>query len=212
VNKTLDQQNLETTVSQRGKPSTDSFSRLLKWLDGDMDSHGLKYEEMRRRLISYFDRKDCGSPDDLADETLNRVMKWLEQAGKDYDSEPAKICYNTARFVFHEYLRRPDREHENLEEVSTTLQLSGEPRQAMAIEEEQWAKERRLGCLDRCAQQLATDDRDLIVRYYHGEQRVKLNNRKALAAERKITANALSIKACRIRDKLRGCVTGCLSK
>src|SRR5581483_6764646 len=80
---------------------------LLGWLDGGADSQGQKYEEMRRKLVAYFDRKDCRSPDDLADETFNRVIKWLEEQGRDYDPEPAKICYNTARFVFHEYLRRP---------------------------------------------------------------------------------------------------------
>ena len=28
---------------------------------------------MRRRLVAYFDRKNCIAPDDLADETMSRV-------------------------------------------------------------------------------------------------------------------------------------------
>ena len=63
---------------------------------------------------------------------------------------------------------------------------------------------------EQCSAKLPTEDREMIVRYYYGEQRVKLNNRKALAAERGMTANALSIKACRVRDKLRACVTECV--
>lgn len=197
-------------VSPHWRPTPQSFARLLRWLDGGADSQGQKYEEMRRRLVAYFDRKECLSPDELTDETLNRVMKWLEQSGKDNDPEPAKICYNTARFVFHEYLRRPEREAEEFDEMPTGRQPAEDPRAASLLTEEQEEKEKRLNCLESCAQKLPDDDRDLIVRYYYGEQRVKLDNRKALAAERGMTPNALSIKACRIRDRLRDCVTKCV--
>lgn len=191
--------------------SAESFARLLRWLDGDGgDSQGQKYEEMRQRLVTFFDRKNCSSPDDLADETLNRVMKWLEQTGKDTDDEPAKICYNTARFVFHESLRRPEQMQNDLDAVPALRQPIEDPRVTAGLTEEQEAKEQRLGCLEKCAAKLPGDDRELIVRYYYGEQRTKLDNRKVLAAERGMTANALNIKACRIRDKLRQCVTECL--
>ena len=191
----------------------ESLARLLNWLDGgptNADSQGQKYEEMRQRLVTYFDRKNCRTPDELADETLNRVMKWLEQNRKEEDAEPAKICYNTARFVFHEYLRRPEHAQDDLAELSVASQPAEYPRVTSALNEEEAAKENRLGCLEQCSAKLPTEDREMIVRYYYGEQRVKLNNRKALAAERGMTANALSIKACRVRDKLRACVTECV--
>ncbi len=90
---------------KKGRGATKpSFDRLLNWLDKGVDSNGQKYEEMRWRLIEYFDRRQCQSPDKLADETFDRVMKWLEKQNRDYDSEPAKICYQTAKYVFHEYL------------------------------------------------------------------------------------------------------------
>src|SRR5215470_5993912 len=54
--------------------SESSFARFLEWLDEGEDSQGQKYLDMRRRLVTYFDRKNCLAPDDLADETLNRVM------------------------------------------------------------------------------------------------------------------------------------------
>jgi len=188
----------------------ESFARLLRWLDGGTDSQGQKYEEMRQRLVTYFDRKNCRTPDELADETLNRVMKWVEQNRKDADAEPAKICYNTARFVFHEYLRRPEHTQDELDETPLAKQPAEDPRVTAGLTEEQEEKEKRLGCLERCSAKLPTDDRELIVRYYHGEQRAKLDNRKTLAAERGMTANALNIKACRVRDKLRSCVTDCV--
>ena len=187
-----------------------AFHRLLNWLDQGTDSGGQKYLEMRRRLISFFDRKNCVSPDELADETLNRVMQWLEEKDKNYDPVPAKICYQTASFVFHEYLRRSDREQDSLDQLPITREPFVDPHRGATPEEEQAEKERHLACLEKCSQKLPTSDRDLIIRYYVGEQRVKLENRKALAAERHLTANALSIKACRIREKLRACVTECV--
>ena len=46
-----------------------ALARLLEWLDEGTDSGGERFLEMRRRLVSYFDRKNCLEADDLADET-----------------------------------------------------------------------------------------------------------------------------------------------
>ncbi len=89
------------------------FSRLLEWLDdGGADSKGEAYLEMRRRLVSYFDRRNRPSPDELADETLNRIARTLEQDGAIAVRPPARYCYVTARFVFLEDVRK--REHANV--------------------------------------------------------------------------------------------------
>jgi len=52
----------------------DAFDQLLQWLDQGTSSSGESYLEMRRRLVAYFNRKHCPAPDELADETLNRVV------------------------------------------------------------------------------------------------------------------------------------------
>ncbi len=196
------------TQPRQWTATPDSLRRLLHWLDGGVDSQGQKYEEMRQRLVTFFDRKNCPYPDELADETLTRVMKWLDQNRKELDAEPAKICYNTARFVWHEYLRRP--EHDELDALPVALQPVEDPRVTAGLTEAQEVQERRLECLENCFAKLAAEERELIVRYYYGEQRAKRENRKALAAERGMTANALMIKASRVRDKLRNCMRECL--
>src|SRR6185503_18383044 len=76
-----------------------AFSRLLDWLDDGVDSQGETYLEMRRRLVSYFDRRNRPFPDDLADETLNRVSRTLEESGSIAVRPPARFCYVIARFV-----------------------------------------------------------------------------------------------------------------
>jgi len=68
----------------------EEFQRFLSWLDEGVDSGGERYVEMRRRLVSYFGRKRCLSPDDLADETLTRVARKLEEQGSITDSPPAR--------------------------------------------------------------------------------------------------------------------------
>src|SRR5687768_6794611 len=83
-----------------------SFRKLLIWLDEGKDSGGHSYLEIRLRLVQYFDRKNCASPDELADETLNRVARRLEEEGSIVSDAPAHYCYIIARYVFLESLRR----------------------------------------------------------------------------------------------------------
>src|ERR1044072_6294884 len=83
-----------------------AFHDLLNWLDEGNNSEGQKYLAMRSRLVSYFNRKHCLEPEELADETLNRVARRLnEENAVDSDTPAAKYCYIVARFVFLEYLR-----------------------------------------------------------------------------------------------------------
>ena len=69
----------ETKLKKDWSLTPGAFHRLLTWLDEGADSEGQKYLEMRRRLVAYFDRKNCPAPDELADETLNRVARRLEE-------------------------------------------------------------------------------------------------------------------------------------
>ena len=92
------------------------FERLLEWLDDGTESHGERYLEMRRRLVWYFDRRNRPAADELADETLNRVARTLEQTGAIATRPPARYCYVIARFVLFEDLRR-ERRHVALDET-----------------------------------------------------------------------------------------------
>src|SRR5215469_1637313 len=83
-----------------------AFGRLLEWLDEGEDSKGERYLEVRRRLRLYFDRKNCLSPDDLTDETLNRIARKLEEKGSTTDVSALHYCYIVAKYVFLENLRQ----------------------------------------------------------------------------------------------------------
>lgn len=187
-----------------------SFRRFLTWLDEGGDSGAERYLEMRRRLVAYFERKRCDSPDDLADETLNRVSRRLEEEGAIVDASPAHYCYIVAKFVFLEYLRDAER-HRSTIAVVTGAQ-DARPGDVHGALNEHARDDRRHLCLERCLGRLTAADRQLILEYYRGEQRAKIEHRRTLAARLAISPNALSVRACRVRDKLESCVKTCVER
>jgi DNA-directed RNA polymerase specialized sigma24 family protein len=191
-------------LKQNWAPTQETFRKFLHWLDEGVDSGGERYLEMRRRLAFYFDRKNCLSPDELADETLNRVARKVEEKGAISGLSPAHYCYIVARFVFLEHLR----EHRDtaLDEVAdSNLQLSSPAPSSLAASNGKG----RLDCLEECLNKLESKDRELILEYYQGEKRAKIERRARLAANLGLTLNALSIRACRIRNKLEDCARKC---
>jgi DNA-directed RNA polymerase specialized sigma24 family protein len=192
----------KTGENKTGIQTPETFRKFLNWLDGGIDSEGQRYLEIRRRLVHYFDRKNCVSPDDLADETLNRVARRLQEEGTIDVDTPAHYCYIVAHYVFLESLRHPQAP----EPLNDRLLAPSN-----SVEERSDAQ-RRSNCLNHCLQNLNADDRALIIDYYEGDKRVKIENRKNMATKMGITLNALSIRACRIRDKLETCVSECMNR
>jgi DNA-directed RNA polymerase specialized sigma24 family protein len=187
----------DKTLEHRGKwtLTRDSLQRLLNWLDGGGGSDGYSYVEMRRRLRDYFARKNCRPAEDLADETLTRVARRLEEEGIALTETPARYCYIVARFVF-------------LDHLSDNIALQT-PVSSAADAEEAGTRERLLACLERCLQELDALNRRIITRYYVGSERVKIDNRRELAESLGLSQNALTIRASRIRKRLEACVMGC---
>lgn len=188
-------------------PTEPAFKRFLAWLDQGVESNGETYLEMRRRLELYFERRNCRAPEDLADETLNRVARRLEEEGTIKSDSPAHYCYIVAKLVMHESLRRASAISDLKPDdsaVSRRIHLRG-----ATVED---ASEELLASLEQCLDSLAPHDRELIVEYYRGEQRAKIERRRALAARLGLSTNALTIRACRLRDKLETCVKARLSR
>ena len=179
----------------------EAFRRFLVWLDEGTDSDGQKYLEMHRRLVSYFDHKNCTSPRELADETLARVARRLEEEGCITGATPPQYCYIVARFVFLEHRRQATLLPFNADEPVASANT--------ANTEDAEGNARMLQCLEQCLSKLELKQRELILGYYQGEQQVKIKHRRKLAAQFGLTMNALSIRACRIRDRLEVCVRTC---
>src|ERR1700744_2117269 len=174
-----------------------SFEQFLHWLDEGSGSGGEKYLEMHRRLAAYFDRKNCLSADELADETLARVAQKLQEKGEITDLSPAHYCYVTAKFVFLEYIRGGKRNQVSLEEISAAGLTDLEANPSFP-DSDSANQEQMLICLDRCLKKLSSSDSELILEYYQGEQQEKIQRRRQLSEKLGLSANALSIRACRI--------------
>jgi DNA-directed RNA polymerase specialized sigma24 family protein len=161
---------------------------------------------MRRRLVSYFDRRNRPFPDELADETLNRIARTLGESGSIAVRPPARYCYVIARFVLLEDLRRGPR-YLPVEAVRAEPGPVSGP--AGAEGEQASIREQRLECLDRCLDKLKPEQRDLAVEYYRDAKRLRIDRRRSLASRLGITMNALGIRASRIRGSLESCVDDC---
>jgi RNA polymerase sigma factor (sigma-70 family) len=188
--------------------SKDALQRLLNWLDGGANSGGHAYIEMRRRLRDYFGRKNCRTADDLADETLTRVARRLEEEGITRGETPARYCYIVARFVFLEHLRET-KVHPMVTQVSGDVAPQPSAPSAADAAESAGTQEKLLACLQKCLQELDPLNRRIITRYYVGSARVKIDNRRELAESLGLSVNALTVRACRIRTRLEACVRRC---
>lgn len=182
-----------------------AFRRLLEWLDDGVDSHGERYLEMRRRLVAYFERRDRPDPEGLADETLNRVGRTLEEQGTIHARPPAKYCYVVARFVLLEDIRY-QRRYVDLHEQAASARVAAASGAWRGASDPETVHEGRMECLDRCLQELKPDQRELVVDYYRDSRRDKIDRRRGLAARLGITKNALGIRVLRIRDALLACI------
>ena len=179
--------------------SASELTTLVDWLDRDAPRapDGAAYVSMHARLIAYFARKGCRAPEELADATMERVSRRLREAGSITGVAPAQFCYITARYVFLEDLRRPDRQ----------VALLREP--AAPPTDDTAGREGIMRCLDDCLGRLDAQNRELILEYYGGSTEDRIAVRRRLASRLGVTANALAIRASRLRDSLRDCLGRC---
>ncbi|HNQ14822.1 MAG TPA: hypothetical protein PKM58_04610, partial [Pyrinomonadaceae bacterium] len=137
-----------------------------------------------------------------ADEVLDRVTKKLTVTEIQ---DVRQYVYGVARMLMLEIRKRRDKENR-----AAALMPESEFLQERIEEEAE--TERKLICLNECLAKVDPDGREIILRYYHGEKRAKIENRKSLAESLGIAQNALRSRALRLRDRLEGCILSCLRK
>jgi RNA polymerase sigma factor (sigma-70 family) len=185
----------------------DSFNKLLMQLGSNPEDAGLEYERIRGRLIKYFEWQKCFDPEELADETINRVTKGLENGKEIWASNPLSFFYGVARNVAREQWGK--KETISLEQLGPR---DHHLRQQDEVSEPEKSQDQEFYCLEECASALPDTQRNLIVTYYFGEKSMKIHKRKELADGFGISMNALRIRAHRIREELEACVSGCVAR
>jgi DNA-directed RNA polymerase specialized sigma24 family protein len=173
----------------------DAFEKLLFWLNPDRELAGRKYEEIRRKLIKILTCRGCSCPEDLTDETMNRVTRKVPEIADNYVGDPSLYFYGVAHKVHLEWVRRSGR----------TLVPPPVPDPPEQTEQE-------YACLEQCMERLTSKSRDLVLEYYQEERKAKIDRRKHLADQLGIGVNALRIRAHRVRASLQDCVFQCIKR
>lgn len=174
----------------------EALERLLALLDPDRDQGGRKFHQVRRRLVRLFEWRGARFPDDLADETILRVARRLEDGVEIRSDDPFRYFCGVAHLVFKEVLRERRRQRS----------LQDPANWPVGHDEEPETDDERMDVLQECLQRLAADHRDLILDYHEGERRERIENRRVIAGRLGIPLNALRIRVHRIRSKLERCV------
>ncbi len=172
----------------------ESFERLLLWLNPNREQAGKKYEDIRRKLIKILTCRGCAYPEELADETINRVTRKVPEIVDNYIGDPALYFYGVAHKVHLEYARK---------KRDLVLPTVPDPPEDM---------ERDYECLEQCMERLTSKSRELVLEYYQDEKQAKIDRRKRLADRLGIELNALRIRAHRIRANLQQCVFECIKR
>ncbi len=179
--------------------TAEAFSKLLAAFDPNIARAGAKYESVRAALVKFFDWQGAIFPEDLADETLNRVAQKLDE-GLELLA-PDNYCHGVARMVLLESRKRSDYRRVELDEIGEI---------PVQNEEINVADERRM-YFEHCLGELPVESRQLVLRYYQEDKQQKIDGRQMLAIQLGIPLNALRSRVQRIRDRLARCVRRRLS-
>ena len=170
-----------------------AFERLLQRLGGEREQAAREYEVVRRRLAGFFERRGIPSAEALADETIDRVARRLDE-GEVVEHLNAYF-YGVAKRVLLESRRRWARERAAEREYAI-------PGPAEPASE----REARIACLERCVGALDEGSRALLAGYYRGLP----DDRKRLAESQGITYTSLKTRVFRLRIRLEVCLRKCL--
>jgi DNA-directed RNA polymerase specialized sigma24 family protein len=181
-----------------GGPSPAAFASLLARLGPDPDRAGAAYEHLRRALVTLFAWRGASSPEELADETLDRLARRLDE-GVQVEDVP-RFTRGIARLVLLEHWRRPEGRAIPLEDVEHRP-LPADTRD-----------DARAECLQRCLEEIGPSGRDLILEYYSAEGRRRIDARKKMARALGVSESALRNRAQRLRDRLEQCIRACLAE
>lgn len=187
-------------VKEKWSLTAAAFDKLLASLDSDRDRAAHTYEEIRTHLVRLFIWRGCPHPEDYADETINRVARKLA-AGEQLADVPTYF-FGVARMLVKEFHKKQEIERQALQKLPDPINFSNQSE----------TTELRITCLERCLGEQANTAREMILTYYHGDKRVKIENRKLLAQRLRVSLNTLRMQALRLRQRLESCVNECVER
>ena len=177
----------------------ENFEALLLLFSEDRDEAGKKYEQIRLGLVRFFDFNGCIDPDNLADETINRVAAKTDAYDPERTKRFAAYFYGFAAKVLLEYRREIKRE------IPLAENREYAPGEMSVVPEEMHDR-----CLERCLEKLPPVEREMISDYYAFEGEKKQEIRLGLCRRLGLSPGTLHTKIFRIKTTLRACIENCL--
>lgn len=185
-----------------------ALKKLLACLDADSNEAGRRLLEIRQKLQKFFECNRCPDPDALVDVTIDRGARRLDE-GVEVRDLPSYLS-QIARFVLKEHWASPERNLEEIEGEGSSPIVAASLERREGNEKE--GLEERFECLESCAGQLVPPERQRVIDYYCEQGRTKIDNRKRMADELKITLGNLRVRMHRTRERLEQCILGCLKE
>lgn len=174
--------------------TADTFERLLATLDPDRERAAVAYEQLRFRLVGLLRWWGAPAAEQLADDTLDRVARKLQEGATIPSGSLGAYVRGVARLVFYESSR----------ERLALAPLTGQEPAPIPSDAAPAAAE----CLDRCLASWSKADRDLLLRYYGAGKASDV--RRRIADELAISMTALRIRTHRLRIRVERCVAECV--
>jgi RNA polymerase sigma factor (sigma-70 family) len=189
----------------------EKFDKLLVVLDPDRTIAGEIYEHLRQAMITFFSFRGAFNPEELADETMNRVASRLHEGAEIFSNNPASYFYGFARNIWHETVTKKNKLQPLDEAFSNQRSSALNPHEMLEHQLEQRDLELRRAHLNHCLEGLSAKDRELLIEYYQDTGAAKIENRQALAERFSISPKTLRNKTVLLRGKLADCVRKAMS-
>src|SRR5262245_41219107 len=176
-----------------------AFDGLLALLGPDRVVAADRYLEIRRNLVRLFEWRGCSTPEEYADETINRCARKIGDG--EVIRDLATYCIGIARMLLLEMGRDRARQARPLDQA---------PEPHRMPEEADDDRARRVECLRLCLGHLPADQRTLILSYYQGDKGDKIRNRNGLTRTIGVSPGTLRMRALRLRASLQRCAEDCV--
>jgi DNA-directed RNA polymerase specialized sigma24 family protein len=192
-----------------------AFDRMLAELDPDRERAGERYEQIRQKLMKFFQWRNCSfsAAEEYTDRTIDRVARKIEEGAEVHARDPYLYFHGIAINVLREHWKKVEKVGvESLDDLPSSRNPSVNPIEAQEAEEARVEQERRLECLNECVNELPSGQLEMITEYHQGEGGAKIARRKQMSERLKLPLNALRIRMCRLRGDLEDCITGCVKR
>jgi hypothetical protein len=183
--------------------------RLLGFFDRDPVIASEKLLRCRQKLVRRFAAERCHDTEDLANETLRRVLDALDKNPQRLTTRIEAFISGFATNLIYESRRAPIHKEDPLEEIGPANEPRTRPLEDLltAFSEQQDLR----NCLERCLEQLDLLERNTLINYYSTEPGEKAKAvRRNMALSLGLTSGQLRRLAFNLRSRVEAFTRQCL--